>query len=142
MLHVQSNMNRFIRMILIQAAASYAFKHGSIVAKRVWRNKVLKMKAEKGESYFDVSKTRLFALLSDYIRFKDNVFNVVDVKAAVQLNKLPFPEVNLHDLLWVCELIGYHDATGFGYFTVPNWVKTKIEDVIGFIEAVQRQKAA
>lgn len=131
---------RIVKTVILQMAVGFAVKKSAAAISELWENRVAQLKEKKGEIYLDHAKTRLFELLSKYVVFKENRFNLTDIKAAAQLNKLPLPDVKLGELFLVCEFIARHDQTGYGYIGIPAFVKNKTEEVLAFLEALTRQE--
>ena len=139
---MDDSTSKFIKKILLQMALGVVIKQGWELASTAWETKVRGWKSTKGLTFLDEAKDRLYLLLKDYVAFRNNSFNLFDVKAAAQLNKIPMPELQLAELFLVCEFITKHESTGFGYVGVPKFMRKKTEEVVSFLEALERQRAA
>lgn len=131
----------FVKIVLAQAVVGFVFNRGRDTLAAAWKQKVLKLKEDRGDTYIDTVKVSLFNTLKKYVKFKNNKFNLVDIQAAAQLNKLPLPDHKITELFSICSIIETHDATGFGYVMIPAWLVKRIEKMLTYLQALERQSS-
>ena len=131
---------KLIRYFLIQAAVGFCVKQAGRAMTVVWQNKVAQLRAERQDTLLDSAKTQLTKFLFPYVRFKNDNYNSLDIITACQCNKIPIPETQIKDLLFVVSAIDKHDEFGYGYYFIPKPLTKKIEDVLSYLEALERQQ--